>query len=465
MSQSTNGFQWRSQSAFIIVATGATLSLNDFLTFPVLAGQNGGGAFLLLYVIFLFLLGLPLLMAELLVGRLGRSDPSRSFEILASQQNASVYWKTVGFVSLLAAFLIVATFSVIAGWSLSYVFKSGLGIYSSLTASSINSSFSEFLLDSERMMLWHTLFVILLITIGAQQLHKGIERMSYLLVPGMIAIMVIGLIIASTSTGFEQSVRYLLHADFSMLDANAPLLALQRAFYTLALGLGAMIIYGSYLPANISIGYSAILVITIDILFSIIVGLTINAMVFSAGMLPGLGSQFAYRILPDVFNQHPSGQIFAVLFYMMLTIAALTTSLALMEGPVSYIQRKFSYSRIKSVVLLGMAIWAFGLGSIFSFSVWNGDGLTIALFYGGEAVRIVYNAGFHDVMVAISSHVIQPLAALFLCLFVAWVIPREVSHREFAMPGKYWYEIWNYIIRYITPVLLMIVALDAWGII
>ncbi len=465
MSQSTNGFQWRSQSAFIIVATGATLSLNDFLTFPVLAGQNGGGAFLLLYAIFLFLLGLPLLMAELLIGRLGRSDPSRSFEILASQQNASVYWKTVGFVSLLAAFLIVATFSVIAGWSLSYVFKSGLGIYSSLTASSINSSFSEFLLDSERMMLWHTLFVILLITIGAQQLHKGIERISYLLVPGMIAIMIIGLIIASTSTGFEQSIRYLLHADFSMLDANAPLLALQRGFYTLALGLGAMIIYGSYLPANISIGYSAILVITIDILFSIIVGLTINAMVFSAGMLPGLGSQFAYRILPDVFNQHPSGQIFAVLFYMMLTIAALTTSLALMEGPVSYIQRKFSYSRINSVVLLGMAIWTFGLGSIFSFSVWNGDGLTIALFYGGEAVRIVYNAGFHDVMVDISSHVIQPLAALFLWLFVAWVIPREVSHREFAMPGKYWYEIWNYIIRYITPVLLMIVTLDAWGII
>ena len=465
MSQSTNGFQWRSQSAFIIVATGATLSLNDFLTFPVLAGHNGGGAFLLLYAIFLFLLGLPLLMAELLIGRLGRSDPSRSFEILASQQNASVYWKTVGFVSLLAAFLIVATFSVIAGWSLSYVFKSGLGIYSSLTANSINSSFSEFLLDSERMMLWHTLFVILLITIGAQQLRKGIERISYLLVPGMIAMMVIGLIIASTSTGFEQSIRYLLHADFSMLDANAPLLALQRAFYTLALGLGAMIIYGSYLPANISIGYSAILVITIDILFSIIVGLTINAMVFSAGMLPGLGSQFAYRILPDVFNQHASGQFFAVLFYMMLTIAALTTSLALMEGPVSYIQRKFSYSRIKSVVLLGMAIWTFGLGSIFSFSVWNGDGLTVALFYGGEAIRIVYNAGFHDVMVAISSHVIQPLAALFLCLFVAWVIPREVSHREFAMPGKYWYEIWNYIIRYITPVLLMIVALDAWGII
>ncbi len=465
MSQSTNGFQWRSQSAFIIVATGATLSLNDILTFPVLAGHNGGGAFLLLYAAFLLVLGLPLLMAELLIGRLGRSDPSRSFEILASQQKASIYWKTVGFVSLLAAFLIVATFSVIAGWSLSYVFKSGLGVYSSLTADSINSSFSDFLMDTERMMLWHTLFVILLIVIGAQHLRKGIERISYVLVPGMVLTLVIGLIIASNSTGFQESIRYLLHADFSMIDANTPLLALQRAFYTLALGLGAMIIYGSYLPSNVSIGYSAFQVIMIDLLFSIIVGLSINAMVFSTGILPGLDSQYAYRILPDVFNQHASGQLFAVLFYLMLTLAALTTSIALMEGPVSYIQRKFSYSRIKSVVLLGMAIWTFGLASIFSFGVLNGDGLTIALFYGGEAIRIVYNAGLHDVMVAISSHVLQPLAALFLCLFVAWVIPREVSHREFGLPGKYWFEIWNYIIRYITPVLLIIVVLGSFRII
>ncbi len=465
MINSTNGIQWRSQSAFVIVATGATLSLNDFLTFPVLAGHNGGGAFLLLYAIFLFLLGLPLLMAELLIGRLGRSDPSRSFEILASQQQASVYWKTVGFVALLAAFLIVSTFSVIAGWSLSYIFKSGLGIYSSLTADSINASFSEFVKDTERMMLWHTLFVILLVTFSAQQLRKGIERISYILVPGMVVIIFLGLIIASSSPGFYQSIEYLLYADFSSLDTNTPLLALQRAFYTLALGLGAMIVYGSYLPTNVSIGYSAFLVITIDLLFSIIVGLTINAFIFSAGMLPGLDSQYAYRVLPYVFNQHELGQFLAVMFYLLLTIAALTTSFALMEGPASYIQRKFRYSRIKSVVLLGMAIWALGLGSIFSYSVWNGDGLTVALFYGGEAVRIVYNAGFHDVMVSISSHIIQPLAALFLCLFVAWVIPREVSHQELAMPGKYWYEIWNYLIRYITPVLLLIVVLNSFGII
>ena len=465
MNNSSIGFQWRSRSAFIVVAIGATLSLNDFLTFPVLAGQNGGGAFLILYVVFLFALGLPLLMAELLIGRLGRSDPSRSFEILASQQQASVYWKSVGFFAMFAAFLIAATFSVIAGWSLSYVFKSGLGILSSLTADGVNTAFSEFILDTESLMLWHTLFVILLVVFSAQQLHKGIERFSLVLVPGMVVISIIGLIIAIQSPGFEESVRYLLYVDFSSIDVNTPLLALQRAFYTLALGLGAMIIYGSYLPTNISIGYCATLVIAVDLLFSIIVGLSINALIFSAEMLPGSDSQFAYRVLPHVFNQHEFGEILAVLFYLLLTIAALTTSFALMEGPVSYIQRKFHYSRIKSVVLLGMSIWAVGLGSVFSFSFWNGEGLTVAMFYGGEAVRIVYNAGFHDVMVTISSRVIQPLAALFLCLFVAWVIPRELSHRELADAGKYGYEIWSYMIRYVTPILSLIVVLNAFGII
>jgi NSS family neurotransmitter:Na+ symporter len=465
MSRSIDGFQWRSQSAFIVVAAGATLSLNDFLTFPVLAGQNGGSAFLLLYLLFLAILGLPLLIAELLLGRLGRSDPPRSFEILASQQKSSVYWKTTGLLSILAAFLIVSTFSVIAGWSLSYFFKSGLGVYSGLSVDGVSRSFGEFILDTERMMLWYTLFILLLISVSAQQLSSGIQRFSLLLVPGMMLLLAIGFSVAIFSPGFDQSVQFLLHADFSSLGDDAPLMALQRAFYTLALGLGAMMVFGSYLPAKCSIGYSALLVIAIDLLFSIIIGLTINALTFSAGIEPVLDSQYAYRILPAVFNRLDSGALFAALFFLMLVIAALTTSMALMEGPVSYLQRRFLFTRLKSVVLVGISIWIAGFGSLVSYSVWNGEGFTIALFFGDDAVRIVNNASFHDIMIFVSSRVIQPLAALFMCLFVAWVIPRDISYAELGLPGKYSYEVWNLMIRYITPVLLMIVVLSSIGII
>ncbi len=465
MSNTENGFTWRSQSTFVIVAAGATLSLNDFLTFPVLAGQNGGGAFLLLYILFLFALGLPLLMVELLLGRLTRSDPAASLRLLSQQYKASVYWKLVGLASMLAAFLIVSTFSVIAGWSLAYAVRALVGALDGVTAESAKILFEELTIDSERMSLWHTLFVVTLVAICAQPLKQGVERIMLLLVPAMILLLVVGLFLAITSSGFIDSIRYILYADFSAVDSHTPILALQRAFYTLALGVGVMIAFGRYLPGGVSIGYSAVLVITVDLLFSIFTGLSINALMLSAGHEPGVDSQFAFRIMPVILDQYSSGGLFSMLFYSLMTIAALTTSVALLEAPITYFQRKCNVSRLKASVFLGLGVWLFGLGVVLAHGVWNGDGFTVALFFGDQAIRLINNAGFHDVLVFVSSHLIQPFVALFVCLFVAWKIPREVSHKEFALSKHYSYEIWNYLIRYIVPVLLLIVILAAFGLI
>ncbi len=465
MSNTENGFTWRSQSTFVIVAAGATLSLNDFLTFPVLAGQNGGGAFLLLYVLFLFGLGLPLLMVELMLGRLTRSDPAASLRLLSEQYKASVYWKLVGLASMFAAFLIVSTFSVIAGWSLAYAVRAAAGAFDGVTADSAKLLFEELTIDSERMSLWHTLFVVTLVAICAQPLKQGVERIMLILVPAMILLLIVGLLLAITSPGFIDSIRYILYTDFSAVDSHTPILALQRAFYTLALGIGVMIAYGRYLPGGISIGYSAALVITVDLLFSIFTGLSINALMLSTGHEPGVDSQFAFRLMPVILDQFSSGGLYSMLFYSLMTIAALTTSVALLEAPITYFQRKCGISRLKATVLLGLGVWLFGLGVVLAHGVWNGDGFTVALFFGDEAVRLINNAGFHDVLVFVSSHLIQPFVALFVCLFVAWKIPREVSHKEFALSKHYSYEIWNYLIRYIVPVLLLIVILAAFGLI
>ncbi len=465
MSNTENGFIWRSQSAFVIVAVGATLSLNDFLTFPVLAGQNGGGAFLLLYLLFLFGLGLPLLMVELMLGRLTRSDPSSCLRTLSEQYRASVYWKLAGLGSMFAAFLIVSTFSVIAGWSLAYAVRSLAGVFDGATLESARLLFEELTIDSERMALWHTLFVIILVSISAQPIKKGVERIMLVLVPAMMVLLVVGLILALSSSGFVDSIRYILYTDFSAIDSHTPILALQRAFYTLALGIGVMIAFGRYLPGGVSIGYSAVLVITVDLLFSIFTGLSINALMLSAGHEPGTDSQFAFRIMPVILSQFSSGSIFSMLFFLLMTIAALTTSIALLEAPITYFQRKCKVSRLKAAVLLGLGVWLFGLGVVLAHSVWNGEGFTLALFFGDQAVRLVNNAGFHDVLVFVSSHLVQPLVALFICLFVAWKIPREISHKEFALSRHYSYEIWNYLIRYIVPVLLLIVILAAFGLI
>ena len=465
MSNTENGFIWRSQSAFVVVAVGATLSLNDFLTFPVLAGQNGGGAFLLLYLLFLFVLGLPLLMVELMLGRLTRSDPSSCLRTLSEQYRASVYWKLAGLGSMLAAFLIVSTFSVIAGWSLAYAVRSLAGVFDGATLESARLLFEELTIDSERMALWHTLFVIILVSISAQPIKQGVERIMLVLVPAMMVLLVVGLILALSSSGFVDSIRYILYTDFSAIDSHTPILALQRAFYTLALGIGVMIAFGRYLPGGVSIGYSAVLVITVDLLFSIFTGLSINALMLSAGHEPGTDSQFAFRIMPVILSQFSSGSIFSMLFFVLMTIAAVTTAIALLEAPITYFQRKCKVSRLKATVLLGLGVWLFGLGVVLAHSVWNGEGFTLALFFGDQAVRLVNNAGFHDVLVFVSSHLVQPMVALFICLFVAWKIPREISHKEFALSHHYSYEIWNYLIRYIVPVLLLIVILAAFGLI
>ncbi len=465
MSTTDNGFTWRSQTAFVAVAAGATLSLNDFLTFPVLAGQNGGGAFLLLYMLFLFLLGLPLLMAELMLGRLTRRDPSAALRVLSEQFRASIYWKLAGLAAMLAAFLIVATFSVVAGWSLAYAFKSLLGQFAGITPDLAFEAFEDFTTDGERMALWHTLFVILLVTICAQPPRQGLERYALILVPAMVLLLIIGLILALLSSGMSASIQYILYADFAAIDSHTPILALQRAFYTLALGIGVMMAFGRYLPAGVPIGYAAGLVITVDLLFSIFTGLSINALMLSAGQQPGVDSQFAFRVMPVILDRFTSASLFAALFYALMTIAALTTSIALLEAPITYFQRKARVSRLKATALLGVGVWLFGLGVVLAHSAWNGDGFTIALFVGDEAVRLVNNAGFHDVLTFVSSHLIQPLAALCLCLFVAWKIPREVSHKELALARHFWFEIWNYLLRYIVPVLLGIVLLAAIGII
>ena len=465
MSNTENGFTWRSRSAFVIVAAGATLGLNDFLTFPVLAVHNGGGAFLILYILFLFMLGLPLLMSELMLGRISRADPSAALRSLSAQDHASIYWKLAGLGAMLAAFLIIAAFSVVAGWSLAYTVRSMVGIFDGVTLETAREIFENLTFDSERMALWHTLFVVALVWIGAQPPRRGLERAMLFLVPLMIVMLLVGLILAVSSSGMGSSIRYILHADFAAIDSQTPILALQRAFYTLALGVGVMIALGRYLPEDIPIGYSAALVIVVDLIFSILTGLSIMALMFSSGHQPGIDSQFAFRIMPVIFNQFSSANLFSTIFYLLMAVASLTTSIALLEAPITYLQRKFRTTRLKAATGIGFGVWLFGLGVVLAHSVWNGDGFSLALFFGDETVRLVNNAGFHDVLVFVSSHLIQPLVALCLCLFVGWKIPRQVSHEVLSLSRHSYFEIWCYLLRYIVPVLILVVILAAFGII
>ena len=457
-------FLWRGPSTFVVIAVGATLSLKDFLTFPVMAGENGGGAFLLVYAFFLLVLGFPLMVGEFMLGRLMRLNFVSAVDKLSSEIGASLYWKTIATFSLLAGLLVLSSYSVVSGWSLAYFFKTGLGVFSDVTANGVNAIFKNFRMDPESMMLWHTLFVLMTVAISAQDLKQGIQKVFVVLVPLMAILLIVGLMYAFYSGGMQQSVEYILLPDWSRVDASMPLLALQRAFYTLTLGLGVMVIYGAYLDDKAPIGYLTGQVILVDLLFSIFAGLAINALVFSVDLDPVLDDELAFRVLPVMFGSFEYGSIFGALFYLLLLLAAITTTVAILEAILSFYTVKFKQSRLKAAVHLGFIIWLLGLGTIFSYSIWHESGLTLTLDFGVETYRLANEAGFHDIIIFISSHIVQPLVALLLSLYVGWVIPRKVSFEAINFSHRKYYELWNFSIRYITPVLVFIVLLSTLGV-
>ncbi len=457
-------FRWRNQSTFIVVCAGATLSLNDFLTFPVMAGDNGGAAFLLMYAFFLLVLGLPLMMSELLLGRMTRQNVVQGLGKLTQQYQASIGWKLAGALALISGFLILSSYSVVSGWSLAYFVKTGVGVFNGVTLDGVNALFQKFQGNTEAMMLWHTLFVVGLVTMGAQKLRKGIQRLFIIMVPGMAILLVIGLIYAFYSDGMQQSIEFILYPDWSRVDSSMPIMALQRAFFTLALGLGVMVIFGAYSDDKINLGYASLQVIVIDLLFSIMTGLAINALVFAADVEPVLDDALAFRVLPVIFGAYEYGELFGALFYLMLTLAAFTTALAILEALVSYLSARFHCSRLRAASQTGLAIWLLGLGTIFSYSLWRDSGFTMTLYYDNEAHRVINEAHFNDVIIYLSSHVMQPFSALLLALFVGWKIPRSDSFVALALPDRKFFEVWNFLIRYVTPILIFIVLLSTLGV-
>jgi len=464
-SHASKAFHWRGQGTFVVIAAGATLSLNDFLTFPVLAGENGGGVFVALYVFFLLLLGLPLLMSELMLGRLSRGNIVEALHLQSSQHDASLLWKYIGFLALLAGFLILSSFSVVSGWSLAYLFKTALGLYTSIKSDDANQLFADFLADSEAMMLWHTLFMLLVVAIAAQELERGLQRALVFIMPLMALLLIVGMIYAFQSEGLSKSIEYVLYPDWGRVDMSTPLMALQRAFFTLSLALGVMVIYGAYTENTVSIGYAAGQIVLIDLLFSIFAGLSINALVFGAQLNPVFDDELAFRVLPVVFGGLQYGPLFGALFFLLLTLTALTTAVAILEAMLSCYARKHGMSRVKSALQLGIAVWLLGLGTIFSYSLWNDSGLTLTIALGDDAYRLVNEAGLHDVLTFLSSHLLQPLVALFIAIFVGWIIPRSMSFEALNLPNRKWYEVWNFVIRYITPVLVFIVVLSTLGVV
>lgn len=445
--QSIHG-QWSSWWVFVLAASGSAVGLGNIWKFPYITGQNGGGAFVLIYIICVAAIGIPIMMAEVMLGRRGRQSPINTMRTLVKECGRHRGWELLGWSGMVAGFIIISYYSVIAGWALAYVFRTGSGIFEGATADGVGSIFNELVSDPERLLAWHTIFMTMTIMVVARGVRGGLEKAVRILMPALFFLLIVLVGYAMNTGHFSDGLDFLFTPDFSKITGEGVLAAMGHAFFTLSLGMGAIMIYGSYLPENASIAKTSITVSVIDTLVALLAGMAIFPLVFANGLEPAAGPGLIFKTLPLAFGHMPGGTFFGTLFFILLVFAAWTSSISLIEPAVAWLVENHGVNRLWASVVSGMTAWVLGIGTVLSFNAWS----DVKLF----------DKTIFDLFDYLTANIMLPLGGLFMALFAAWVLQRHESQDELKLSGKA-YDAWHFLVRYVTPVGVVIVFLKAVG--
>ncbi len=447
--------QWTNRLAFILAATGSAVGLGNIWKFPYITGENGGGAFVLVYLFCIAAIGIPIMMAEVMLGRRGRQSPINTMASLAAEEGRPQAWSILGWMGVAAGFLILSYYSVIAGWALSYVFRAASGMFVGATADGVNSIFSGLVSDPERMLAWHTIFMVATMIVVARGVQNGLEKAVRFLMPSLFILMIVLLSYAMTTGHFTEGLTFLFEPDFSQITAGSILTAMGHAFFTLSLGMGAIMVYGSYLPKETSIAKASIIIALADTAVALLAGLVIFPIVFANGLEPGAGPGLIFKTLPIAFGQMEAGILIGTLFFILLVFAAWSSSISLIEPAVAWLVENRGVNRIYASVWIGIATWALGIVTALSFNVWSFE-----FDFAGETK----GAGMFDVLDILTANIMLPLGGLFIAVFAGWVMRESSSKYELNTTSK-GYNVWLILVRYVTPVAVMMVFLNVIGII
>ncbi len=455
--QSIHG-SWSSRLAFVLAATGSAVGLGNIWKFPYIAGENGGGAFVLVYLACIALIGIPIMMAEVMLGRRGRQSPINTMRTLAAEANAHPGWHWLGWAGVVAGFLILSYYSVIAGWALAYVFRSLAGVFTGATAEGVASIFAQLTGDPERLLAWHTIFMVMTMIVVARGVKSGLEQAVRFLVPALFVLLILLDGYAMASGAFDEGLKFLFTPDFSKITANGVLIAMGHAFFTLSLGMGAIMVYGSYLPERASIARTSIIIALLDTLVALLAGMAIFPIVFSNGLEPGAGPGLIFQTLPIAFGHMVGGAVFGSLFFILLVFAAWTSAISLIEPAVAWLVENKGMNRVHASVVAGTVTWAVGLLTIFSFNRW-------ADIHPLSFISIFENYTVFDLLDYLTANIMLPLGGLAIALFSAWVMRRQDSLQELDMGDGPGYRLWHFLVKYVTPVAVIIVFLNLTGLV
>ena len=433
---------WSSRWTFILAATGSAVGLGNIWKFPYMAGDNGGGAFVLVYLACICIIGLPIMLGEIMIGRRGRSSPANSMRSLAAEAKTVSAWTLLGATGALAGLLILSFYSVAAGWAMSYIFNG----FQNITAELSSSSFNNLLSSPSSLIFWHTLFISLTIFIVARGILQGLEKWINTLMPILFLIILLLCIYAMQTGAFLEGLRYLFMPDFSKINPQVMLEALGQAFFTLSLGMGAIMAYGAYMPSNQNIGRTAVSVAALDTGVALLAGIAIFPIVFANGLAPSEGPGLVFVTLPIAFSAMPLGILFGTLFFVLLSIAALSSSISLIEPGVAWLIESLKIKRTTATIVLGFSAWFLGLFSALSFNLISGF--------------TIFGRNFFDATDFLTSQIMLPLGGIFIAIFVGWIMKKDHVLDGLGFKEDFIFKAWYFSVRYIAPTLVGLVFLN-----
>ena len=361
---------WSSRWLFVLAAAGSAVGLGNIWKFPYITGENGGGAFVLIYLACVALVGIPIMMSEVMLGRAGRASPINAMRKLTKRANKGNGWVFIGWMGVAAGFLILSYYAVIAGWALNYIWLTASGTFAGASADVASTTFNDFLADPLQLVMWQTIFMVLTVWIVGRGVSKGLETAIRLFMPLLFVLLIVLLGYAVTSGGFEQGVRFMFDLKFDQVTPETWLIAMGQAFFTLSLGMGTMMAYGSYVPSDTGIGSTVLTIAVLDTVVAVSAGLAIFPIVFANGLEAGQGPGLMFVTIPLAFGQLPLGALFGTVFFILVSFAAITSAISLTEPALSYLVEEYNAKRKRVAISLGVMCWILGLGTVFSFNIW-----------------------------------------------------------------------------------------------
>jgi NSS family neurotransmitter:Na+ symporter len=434
---------WSSRFAFLMASVGFAVGLGNIWRFPYVTGENGGGAFVVVYLACAFGIGVPIVMAELLIGRRGKGSPTTAMANVAEESGRSPHWRWVGGMGLLAAYTIEVVYAVVVGWVLWYLFKAVTTGFVGIDAVSASAEFDSVLGNNLGMMAWTLVGLGITGYIIYSGVQGGIEKAVNIMMPLMFFLLVGLAGYNYFAGGFEQAVSWLFTPDFSQIGPTTVLAAIGQAFFSIGVAMGGMMTYGSYLPRSISISQSVLIIVIADTMVAVIAGLVIFPAVFFNGLDPAAGPGLIFQTMPVAFAQMPGGYVFSILFFLMLSVAGITSMVGLVESVNAWLQDHYGITRHRSAVLL--------IGSIACLSV-----LSI-LSYNVLSDYSIAGRNFNDTMDYFSNQILLPVGGLLLAIFAGWVVKKEFTRDELTTLNATSYEIWHFLIRYVVPPAVLVI--------